>query len=32
MTISIGCDHAGYEIKDPIIKRLKERGIEVIDR
>lgn len=32
MTISIGCDHAGYELKDPIIKRLKKRGIEVIDR
>lgn len=32
MTISIGCDHAGFELKDPIIKRLKKRGIEVIDR
>lgn len=30
-TIAIGCDHAGYEYKDSIIKVLKKAGIEVRD-
>ncbi len=29
--ITIGCDHAGYELKLKVIEHLKERGIEVID-
>ncbi len=29
--ITIGCDHAGYELKGKIIAHLQERGIEVID-
>lgn len=29
--ITIGCDHAGYELKGKIIAHLEERGIEVID-
>jgi ribose 5-phosphate isomerase B len=30
-TISIGCDHAGFDYKDPIIEYLKNKNIEVID-
>lgn len=30
-TISIGCDHAGFDYKDPIIQYLKNENIEVID-
>ena len=31
MTISIGCDHAGFPYKDPIIRLLQKRGIAVLD-
>ena len=31
MKIAIGCDHAGYVLKDAVIGCLKKRGIEVID-
>jgi ribose 5-phosphate isomerase B len=30
--VSIGCDHAGYEYKTFLIKKLKKLGIQVIDR
>ena len=30
-TIAIGCDHAGFILKDPIVQLLKEEGIEVHD-
>lgn len=29
--ITVGCDHAGYELKRKVIEHLKERGVEVID-
>ena len=29
--ITIGCDHAGYELKKKVIAHLIEKGIEVID-
>ncbi len=29
--ITIGCDHAGFGLKDKIIAHLQEKGIEVID-
>lgn len=32
MIISIGCDHAGYGLKEGIISYLKQCGIESIDR
>ena len=31
MVVSIGCDHSALELKDYIIKYLKENNIEVID-
>ena len=31
MTIAIGCDHAGFPLKGPIITMLKSNGIEVLD-
>ncbi|MGK0389445.1 MAG: ribose 5-phosphate isomerase B [Maribacter sp.] len=31
MTISIGCDHAGFEYKDIVKQLLSERGIEIAD-
>jgi ribose 5-phosphate isomerase B len=31
MTITIGCDHAGFPYKDAIIRKLKNSGHEVID-
>ncbi|MEZ4720882.1 MAG: ribose 5-phosphate isomerase B [Flavobacteriales bacterium] len=31
MKISIGCDHAGYELKDVIKGKMLEKGIEVED-
>ena len=31
MNISIGADHAGYELKNKVIKHLEERGIKVKD-
>lgn len=30
-TIAIGCDHAGFPFKDPIIRHLKESGYGIID-
>lgn len=30
-TIPIGCDHAGFELKQEIIKHLKNKGFEVKD-
>lgn len=32
MKISIASDHAGYELKEILIKYLEEKGIEVINR
>lgn len=32
MKIAIGCDHAGYEYKDTVIRVLKKEGAEVIDK
>ncbi len=29
--IIIGCDHAGYQLKNKIIEKLKEQGYEVFD-
>lgn len=31
MTISIGCDHAGFPYKEPIVKLLQQRNLEVLD-
>ena len=31
MTISIGCDHGGYELKSEVIKHLQDKGYTVID-
>ena len=31
MKIVIGCDHAGYEFKAPVIAHLEEKGYTVID-
>ena len=30
-TISVGCDHAGFPFKNPIIAHLKSKGYEVLD-
>ncbi len=30
-TIAIGCDHAGFPLKDGIVKLIKKRGYEVLD-
>ena len=30
-TISIGCDHAGFPFKNPIIAHLESKGYEVLD-
>ena len=30
-TIAIGCDHAGFPFKKPIIKYLREQGYDVLD-
>ena len=32
MKVSIGADHAAYDLKAVVIDHLKEKGIEVIDR
>ncbi len=32
MTIAIGCDHAGVEMKNAIIHHLTEKGITIIDK
>lgn len=29
--ISIGCDHAGFDLKQTVVAHLKERGFDVID-
>lgn len=29
--IAVGCDHAGYELKNELIRHLKDRGYEVTD-
>ncbi len=31
MTIAIGCDHAGFLLKNPVIKYLKKRGFNILD-
>ena len=31
MTIAIGCDHGGIELKQELIKHLEERGITCTD-
>ncbi|MFA5007192.1 MAG: ribose 5-phosphate isomerase B [Candidatus Izemoplasmatales bacterium] len=31
MKIAIGSDHAGFPYKEPVAKRLRERGIDVVD-
>ena len=31
MKIAIGCDHAGYNIKNAVIKHVEEKGYEVVD-
>jgi ribose 5-phosphate isomerase B len=31
MTIAIGCDHAGFTLKQPVIQFLKKKGYEVLD-
>jgi ribose 5-phosphate isomerase B len=31
MTIAIGCDHAGFPFKNPIIAFLKQEGYQVLD-
>jgi len=32
MKVAIGCDHAGYDYKDTVIRTLKREGAEVIDK
>ncbi len=32
MKVAIGCDHAGFDYKDTIIRVLKKQDIEVIDK
>ena len=31
MKIVIGCDHAGYNIKNAVIKHVEEKGYEIVD-
>lgn len=31
MKVAIGCDHAGYELKDFIIERLREKEVNIVD-
>lgn len=31
MKIAFGCDHAGFELKPIIVKRLDQRGIDILD-
>ena len=31
MKIVIGCDHAGYALKDKVIKHVEEKGYEVVE-
>jgi len=30
--VSVGSDHAGFELKSKIIEHLNEKGVELIDR
>ncbi|HKM29347.1 MAG TPA: ribose 5-phosphate isomerase B [Bacilli bacterium] len=32
MTVSIGSDHGGYQLKEKLIKALQEQGYEIIDQ
>lgn len=32
MTLSTGCDHAGFEMKEKLKQHLSEKGITLIDR
>jgi len=32
MTIAIGSDHAGFELKQQLLKYLKEKGVKTIDK
>jgi ribose 5-phosphate isomerase B len=31
MRIAVGCDHAGFPLKAPVVEELKRRGQEVVD-
>ena len=31
MTIAVGCDHAGFSLKDPVINHLRQKGYDVLD-
>jgi ribose 5-phosphate isomerase B len=31
MTIAVGCDHAGFPLKQPVIQFLKKKGYEILD-
>ena len=31
MIVAIGADHAGFELKQQLVERLRERGVEIID-
>jgi ribose 5-phosphate isomerase B len=31
MSVSLGCDHGGFEVKEALIKYLSENGIPVVD-
>ena len=30
-TIAFGCDHAGYELKEHLVRRLKDAGYDIVD-
>jgi ribose 5-phosphate isomerase B len=30
--IALGCDHAGFDYKEAVLKLLKERGVEILDK
>ena len=32
MTIGIGCDHGGFELKEELVKRLRTEGNVVVDK
>jgi len=32
MKVAIGCDHAGFDYKDTLIRVLKKEGVDVIDK
>ena len=31
LTIAIGCDHAGFSLKNPVIQHLRKKGFDVLD-